>query len=129
MRAVLASDAEREATSRVVAHAIGEGRLSLDEGRQRIDAAYGARHRHELAELVGDLPSVIQSSDRSSLAAPRRSGCSPPRRRWPSWRRSSRWSPGCGNCGRLPFSRSARSPGALDVDLSWCAAQRRADVC
>ncbi len=74
VRAVLASDAEREATSRVVAHAIGEGRLSLDEGRQRIDAAYGARHRHELAELVGDLPSAIQSSDRSSLAAPRRLG-------------------------------------------------------
>jgi hypothetical protein len=53
---IRASDAEREAVARCVAHAMAVGRLDVDEGVERIDAAYGARHRHELAPLVADLP-------------------------------------------------------------------------
>ncbi len=53
---VLASDFEREQTTLQVSRAIGEGRLSIEEGGQRIDAALRARHRHELAGLVADLP-------------------------------------------------------------------------
>jgi hypothetical protein len=53
---VLASDLEREKATSLVSHAIGEGRLSLDEGGQRIDAVLRSRHRHELDRLVADLP-------------------------------------------------------------------------
>jgi hypothetical protein len=53
---VLASDLEREKATGLVSHAIGEGRLSLDEGVRRIDAVLRSRHRHELDRLVADLP-------------------------------------------------------------------------
>ncbi len=58
---VLASDVERDETARLVSHAAGEGRLSLEESEQRIDAVLRARHRHELASLVADLPAISQS--------------------------------------------------------------------
>jgi hypothetical protein len=54
--AVLASDAEREESTRLVAHAVGEGRLTIEEGEDRVGAVLRARHRHELAALVADLP-------------------------------------------------------------------------
>jgi len=53
----LASDLERDQAARLVSHAVGEGRLSFEEGGERIDAVLRSRHRHELAELVEDLPS------------------------------------------------------------------------
>ena len=36
--------------------AVGEGRLGIEEGVQRIDAVLRSRHRHEIARLVADLP-------------------------------------------------------------------------
>lgn len=51
-----ASDAEREATAATVRRAMAEGRLTLDEGVARLDAAFVARHRGQLDELVADLP-------------------------------------------------------------------------
>jgi PadR family transcriptional regulator, regulatory protein PadR len=54
--AVLASDLEREQALQAISHAVGEGRLKLDEAERRIEAALCSRHRHELAGLVGDLP-------------------------------------------------------------------------
>ncbi|MDA8297240.1 MAG: DUF1707 domain-containing protein [Actinomycetota bacterium] len=70
---ILASDAERDATAGQLSEAIAEGRLGIDEGRQRIDAALRARHRHELATLTADLP------------PPSRAAGPPPMRssRWP----------------------------------------------
>jgi hypothetical protein len=53
---VLASDAERERTVGLIARAIGEARLGIDEGTDRIDAIWGAQRRNELVELVADLP-------------------------------------------------------------------------
>lgn len=53
---VLASDAERDRTAGHIARAMGEARLGLDEGTDRIDTIWRARHRHELVELVSDLP-------------------------------------------------------------------------
>ena len=53
---VLASDMEREEAASLISHAIGEGRLSLEEGGQRIDSVLRSRHRHQLASLVSDLP-------------------------------------------------------------------------
>ena len=51
-----ASDRERDEAANLVSQAIGEGRLSIEEGLQRIDAVLRSRHRHELGGLVADLP-------------------------------------------------------------------------
>ena len=53
---VLASDLERDQTLQMISHAVGEGRLNLNEAEPRIEAVLHSRHRHELAGLVGDLP-------------------------------------------------------------------------
>jgi hypothetical protein len=53
---VLASDLERDQTLQTISHAVGEGRLNLDEAEPRIEAVLHSRHRHELGGLVGDLP-------------------------------------------------------------------------
>ena len=51
-----ASQAERErVVDRLRAHA-GEGRLDIDELEQRAEAAYSAKTRGELADLLTDLP-------------------------------------------------------------------------
>jgi hypothetical protein len=51
-----ASDAEREAVVARLRHAAGEGRLTVEELGERIDAAYGATTRAELEPLTADLP-------------------------------------------------------------------------
>jgi hypothetical protein len=56
--ALRASDAERERTVARLRVAGGEGRLTLDELAQRVEAAYGARTDAQLAELVADLPAA-----------------------------------------------------------------------
>lgn len=66
---VLASDAERELVTGHLSAAVGEGRLSLEEGGERVDAALRARHRHELASLVTDLPALAVGPLPHSLAA------------------------------------------------------------
>ncbi len=53
---VLASDRERDEAANFVSQAIGEGRLSLEEGMLRIDAVLRCRHRHQIKSLVADLP-------------------------------------------------------------------------
>ncbi len=55
-RPLLVSHAEREEASRVVSHAVGQGQLSLEEAGDRIDGVLRARHRHQLEELLADLP-------------------------------------------------------------------------
>ncbi|HST38246.1 MAG TPA: DUF1707 domain-containing protein [Conexibacter sp.] len=55
---VRASDAEREQTVERLRTAAGEGRLTLEELSDRIEAASGARTREELARLTGDLPAA-----------------------------------------------------------------------
>jgi hypothetical protein len=52
----LASDAEREAVVARLRDAAGEGRLTVEELAERIDAAYAARTRAELEPLTADLP-------------------------------------------------------------------------
>ena len=51
-----ASDAERADTVARLHEALGAGRLDLAETDERVAAAYAARHRHELADLLADLP-------------------------------------------------------------------------
>src|SRR3954447_7758795 len=51
-----ASDAECADTVARLHAALGAGRLDLAETDERVAAAYAARHRHELAALLTDLP-------------------------------------------------------------------------
>jgi hypothetical protein len=51
-----ASDPEREEYAKLVRDAVGEGRLSLGEGDERLAQVYAARFVDELAPLVADLP-------------------------------------------------------------------------
>jgi Domain of unknown function (DUF1707)/2TM domain len=64
-----ASDAEREAViADLRAHA-GEGRLALEELDERIERAYAARTRRELAALTGDLPRIRRPRPRREARA------------------------------------------------------------
>jgi hypothetical protein len=53
-----ASDAEREEVVRALLDAIARGLLTLQEGDERVAAAYAARFRDELRGLTADLPPV-----------------------------------------------------------------------
>ena len=53
---VRASDAEREEYATIIREAVGEGRLSLPEGDERLAHIYAARHREDLRPLIADLP-------------------------------------------------------------------------
>jgi hypothetical protein len=61
--ASLVSEAERERAGDVIAQAMGDARLSLEEGLERIEQLWEVRSWRQLAALVGDLP---------DQAAPRR---------------------------------------------------------
>jgi len=62
---VRASDAEREQIATLLQTAAGEGRLTPDEAGERLAQAQTARFRHELDQLVADLPPVM--ADRKSV--------------------------------------------------------------
>lgn len=51
-----ASDAEREAVVENLQRAVGEGRITVAEFEDRVQAAYEARTRGELDVLTADLP-------------------------------------------------------------------------
>ena len=55
---VRASDAERDATARLLQESFSEGRLTLAEFDERTSRAYAARFRSELIELTADLPAA-----------------------------------------------------------------------
>jgi Domain of unknown function (DUF1707)/Cell wall-active antibiotics response 4TMS YvqF len=51
-----ASDADRERVANVLREAAGDGRLSLDELDERLDAVYAAKTYAELEPITNDLP-------------------------------------------------------------------------
>jgi len=53
---VRASDSEREQYASAVREAVGEGRLDLQEGDERLAAVYAAKYRDELRPSIADLP-------------------------------------------------------------------------
>ena len=59
-----ASDSEREETVARLREAAAEGRLTVEELDQRIDAAYAATTRAELEPLTADLPEGVPPSGR-----------------------------------------------------------------
>jgi DNA-binding transcriptional regulator YbjK len=56
MASIRASDAEREQVAHILRTAIGEGRLTLDEGEERLTEVYQAVYRDDLEKLTADLP-------------------------------------------------------------------------
>src|SRR4051812_8968531 len=50
------SDSEREQIAEVLRAAMTEGRLTLEEGEERLAATYAAKYRDELKPLTADLP-------------------------------------------------------------------------
>jgi Domain of unknown function (DUF1707) len=53
---VRTSDQEREQIAEILRAAMGEGRLTLEEGEERLAATYAAKFRDQLAPLTADLP-------------------------------------------------------------------------
>jgi Domain of unknown function (DUF1707)/Cell wall-active antibiotics response 4TMS YvqF len=51
-----ASDADRDSAAAVINNALSEGRLTVDEHSERLDAVYAAKTHAELVPLLEDLP-------------------------------------------------------------------------
>jgi Domain of unknown function (DUF1707)/Cell wall-active antibiotics response 4TMS YvqF len=58
---IRASDGDREAVAARLYEAVGDGRLTLQEFSERLDLAYAARTRSELAPLTADLPAAVDA--------------------------------------------------------------------
>ncbi len=56
---IRASDAERDQVAKLLQTAAGDGRLTPDEAGERLAQASTARFRHELEQLIADLPPAI----------------------------------------------------------------------
>ncbi|MFH8370284.1 DUF1707 domain-containing protein [Streptomyces sp. NPDC018031] len=67
-----ASDAERERVADALRDAVAEGRLTMEEFEERLDAAYRARTHGELEPLVRDLP--VPAGAAGPVAVPAGSG-------------------------------------------------------
>jgi hypothetical protein len=50
------SDQEREQVAEILRAAMTEGRLTLEEGEERLAATYATKYRDELGPLTADLP-------------------------------------------------------------------------
>lgn len=59
------SDTEREQVAEILRAAMTEGRLTLEEGEERLGQVYAAKFRDELGPLTADLP----DNGRQALAA------------------------------------------------------------
>ena len=64
------SDAERERVAQRLRLAAGEGRLTLEELDERVEAAYAARTGSDLAELTADLPEAGAYASTALAPAP-----------------------------------------------------------
>ncbi len=90
---IRASDADRETAVRLLNEHSAQGRIDLDELRDRVGVAYAAKTRDELAELVRDLP-VTLTFPAAGETQPARAGAATfPRSLLPAARAASRASP------------------------------------
>jgi hypothetical protein len=70
--AVRISDADRETAVARLEEALGEGRITVDEFRQRTEAAYAAVRTGELEPLLADLPPKSSEVEMVGRRAPAR---------------------------------------------------------
>ncbi len=88
---VRTSDAERERIAETLRNAVAEGRLTLEEGDERLAALYATKFRDELGGLINDLPPVPDAK------GSRRRG---PGHGWgPNWAHDGGWGAGWGPGG------------------------------
>jgi hypothetical protein len=73
------SDAERERIAQILREAVGEGRLTLEEGDERLATLYTTKFRDELNPLVADLPAATKASSGGPAAWGSRGGQQRPR--------------------------------------------------
>jgi Domain of unknown function (DUF1707) len=103
--AVRASDSEREQTVAALREHVATGRLTLEEFTHRVDLAYAARARTELAPLTSDLPATSAEPEPAARRPTRFTGVA-----FGSVERKGRW--------RLPrFSALVVVFGDADIDL------------
>ncbi|HEY6497727.1 MAG TPA: DUF1707 domain-containing protein [Trebonia sp.] len=80
-RNLRASDADRERVANVLRESAGDGRLTLDELDERLDAVYAAKTYAELEPITHDLPgaetSYVPATTAASPADPARFGGEP----------------------------------------------------
>jgi hypothetical protein len=123
--ALRASDGEREQIANVLRHAAGEGRLTVDELDERLDAAYAAVTHEDLDRLVVD---VVVPADRRdhTLAGARASALQHSESRVPVRVRDDgeRWlvsvMGGVSRKGRWQMARSCNAVnvmGGAEIDL------------
>ena len=65
-----ASDADRESVAEVLREAAGDGRLTMDELDERLDAVYAAKTYAELEPITHDLPAAGPGYTQSVRSAP-----------------------------------------------------------
>ncbi|MFI6443286.1 DUF1707 domain-containing protein [Kitasatospora sp. NPDC050543] len=114
-----ASDADRERIAELLRDAYAEGRLSVDEHAERIEAAYSAKTLGELAPLTRDLPVHRPISfEKPSLDAPRAAPLPPARQESPMMvaifggaSRKGRWRVGS-------HLRAVAVFGGVEIDLT-----------
>jgi hypothetical protein len=63
------SDSDREQAAEVLREAAGQGRISLDELDERLEAAYAAKTYADLATVTRDLPQAAQALSPAARAA------------------------------------------------------------
>jgi hypothetical protein len=64
-------DADREAAAEALREHYAQGRLTLEEFNQRIEAAFAATMRSQLSALTRDLPPVAVPAARAPVPVPR----------------------------------------------------------
>jgi hypothetical protein len=103
---VRASDAEREEFARIVREAVGEGRLSLEEGDERLGKIYESRFRADLPPIIQDLPDAEFDGSRSANGGlPADDGSWGPDRPGGPWRRGRPGGPFSGGRPGGPWGR------------------------
>lgn len=117
--ALRASDADRERTADMLRHAAGEGRLTVDELDERLNAAYASRTHTELERLVVD---IVAPDGPAYAPASRPGGAGVTVRPGPG---GARWliaiMGGCERKGRWRVGRQVTSinlMGGADIDLN-----------
>ncbi|WP_317452740.1 DUF1707 domain-containing protein [Streptomyces sp. CBMA29] len=108
-----ASDDERDRTAALLAEAFAAGRLTAEEHAERMEAAYAARTRGELAPLTADLPAPAPGAP---LASP--AGNEAVRALFSKVRRSGQWPV-------PPHTVVRASFGAVVIDLRQAVFTRR----
>lgn len=115
-----ASDADRERVAELLRDAYAEGRLTMEEHAERIEAAYEARTFGELAPLTRDLPadSGTISMEKPPLNRARRPAMPPARQESPTMlavfggaERKGRWRVGS-------HLKAVAVFGGVDIDLT-----------